>query len=174
MIRDGFLKFGNSQAMTGAGNFASLLGVSTFYPHPSPVIGTQAYDLLVAMDKGQGSPLVARIDVETTFASTDAAMTIAAAVAVSDANDGTGAFVIARGLPTLVGAWPAGSHQEIVIPKLPPTLSTTGRRYILVGFEIVTTIVFGNALFTGGVFTSWIGLQTIAENKVHASGFSVS
>lgn len=172
MIHDNNLRFATNQAMTGAGAFASLSGVSEFYPFPSPVTGVLAQDLLVARDQGQGYPLIARLEAETTFASTDATMTIALAVAVSNANDGTGAFVIARATPTLVGAWPAGAWQELVIPKLPATLSSAAYRYCLLGFVITTAIGFGGALFTGGVFSAYIMANTDGDIlKKHASGW---
>ena len=58
MIGDAFQRFAQAQAMTGAGNFASL-GASTpfFYPFPQPAaLNVSALDLLVARDRGQGWP----------------------------------------------------------------------------------------------------------------------
>ena len=99
-------------------------------------------------------------------------MLISLAIAASDNNDGSATFTIARSMPTLVGAWPAGAYHELVLPKLPASLMPAGRRFLLLGFEITTAIALGGALFTAGAFTAAFRIDTAPDLKLHASGFT--
>ncbi len=170
MIRDGFLKFGVSASVAGAGNFVSLGAVPFYYPLPQPAaINVNTLDLATVRDLGQGRVITARFGVETTFASSDANILAAPAIGVGPDAAGTSQVAIALGAPLTLAGWTAGAWQNVI---LPPTLNTG--RYLTLGlFVVATTITIGNALWSAGVISAQIVADAPpTELPRHASGWT--
>ena len=127
----------------------------------SSVLSTDAVDLGVARDVGQGMPLYARFQIGTAFAGgTSAEFQVIA----SDAADGTGnVTVVGSSGAIVVASLTAGARGAFFIN---PRLASRGQRY-LTG----RTISVGNN--TAGTSFMDIGIEIQDGLDFYASGFAV-
>ncbi len=175
MIRDGFLKIASSVDMTGL----LYVGLESF-PHGLPSAGSPNVIELAgqrAVDKGQGYPLIARFDVETTLTSADATLGFTFGIVVSSSADLSGLPATLAQTPPLFPAIGVlgGTSYELVVPKL-PTLASIGRAYMGLCVTVTTTArAPGAALFSGGVLSAYVTLDTPSEVPLtlYPSGWSL-
>lgn len=180
MIHDALMQFAANQRP----NLSIGLTTPVFYPLPTG--GTLAsgsllaYDLAVAQDKGAGNPLIARFDVRTSFTTSDAAQVVRLGAALTNDTD-SGAtdlfpLVLTSTLVPTAGAYTtlvAGASYELVIPSLHSALVPPGRRYLILGMEITTTVAVGGSIFTAGGLDAYVMLDGQTELIRYAGGFTV-
>jgi len=175
MIHDAFTKFASGQRPT-----LSLLGgangIPDFYAFPEGALGANtSFDLKSAIDKGIGTPLLARMDITQTFttAGTISALRFAVAISDSEVYSGVDQLLLCEGQALSMAEMAAQRFYELTIPKL-SSVHSIGRRYLLLGMIITTTITLGNPLFTAGALDAYILLSsdTAPRNPPYTSGWN--
>ena len=177
MIRDGFLKIAKS---SNAGDILYL--GTTLLPHLLPDPGHPNVIELAGQrvtDKGDGYPVKARFEVETTMTSADTTLIFAFAIVTAASSDFASLpLVVAQTAPLsilLLGSIAAGTSFDLVVPPL-PTYGSAGRAYMSLAVIVAqTAITVGNALFTAGTLSAHFALNTQSEVplKSYSSGWSV-
>lgn len=163
MIHDAYTTFCKAaRPVITPGAAIQTLGLPT-------VAATNSIDLQVAMDLGQGTPLVLRFEVTEAF-NIVGSNTLAPALRVStDAAVSSGVEVIARGIPLASDELIAGAFIDVALPAL-PSLLAAGKRYLSAAIEVFVP----TADWEAGAFNAFLLPMPVEGNRVkYASGYTV-
>ncbi|MFA6051559.1 MAG: Bbp16 family capsid cement protein [Methylobacter sp.] len=147
--------------LSGAVSAANVLTAQTVTGTDTSVLSTNAIDLGIARDVGEGEPLFGRFECLT---SASGGTSVEMQIIASDAANGTGNVqVIASTGAIPVASVIAGAR---FAARLNPRLASKGQRYLTARYVFV-------GIVAAGAYVADIGLEISDGQKFYGSGFAI-